>query len=1275
MKKLLSLLLVLCMSVSLLSGLSFAASVIASGKCGLNLTWTLDSTGTLIISGTGPSGYPEVPKPSRPGEDNDISDPWAYNRYYDNETSSITNVVIKNGVTSIDDTIFLCCDKIKSITIPSSVTRIDEGAFWWCERLTDVYYLGGEEDWQNILVGSNNEELTSATIHYIKTSFESLFLESSYRYNHELARLSLQFAKAGFSAKTDNFTVGDGDQSAVAKSRYANMKAKYDENGFKDNQKFYNYGVALTDTSDKAAYSMASKDITIDGKKKKLVALVVRGGGYGGEWVSNFNVGSDATYSQGFKKPADDITKKLKSYISAYKSNGVLLWITGYSRGAAIANLVAANMIDYSGNCSYLNMDDIFAYTFATPSPIHRKNGNVGNSKYNNIFNIVNPIDPVPCVLLSDWGYGRYGTTKYIRSAVPSKVKNQYKKITGDTYPISQDQRSAVDALVNILSNIADTKPEYYRTYAEPIKDIVHWLMVSKEVDKNATLMEYAITKYAKGDVGRCYMRASGDVDAYKNILKKAGCTQEYLNLAKEIGMILELNGISMDEFLSDLLGKNLLSPLKTVLKAISIYSSLDGKYKGLGTAHTPEVYEAWLFGEANPDEIYPREITPDELLNENANKYKMQLIQCPVDVEVRDRYGNIVVSVVNHEILIDEIPVVVIDDKIKIFYYDDFDDYIVEITAYEDGEVNYYISEYANGESETKRVCYTDIKLCESETIIGVVNDEVDTDVSNYNLITVNNDIDCSQILTEEELENLSVTVHTEGSGTATEITDASKGDYVTMSATPNVGAEFIGWYQEDTCMSQQETYSFVIEENCSLTAKFTVATAEILNISTPTIKDSLISCCVDVVANSDVEGVLVFNTYADNNCVDEYTCEVSMRAGETQSFTSALEEDGASDYISVYLHDKNGVVKTRELTAQIVRELQKCENSEYQYTIYPDETIEITRFNVPVGEIVEIPNEIDDYPVFALGENLFEDNNVVKEIRIPETVSSIKSSVFSACKELTKITVSEDNQHFSSLDGSLYSKNQTILIWCAIEDAETIFSIPETVTSIETNAFAGCKSLEELNIPDSVVDIGDNVFKCNDLLTDVYYSGSEEDWKAVAIGIDNDLLMNAIVHYGILPADVDLATINGAQIRTTGNQGLRFISLIEKTSMDFSRVVEYGTVLIPTADITDISELQIGAVLNGHTVAKVQSKKLYEVTDTTIKFTAVLTDIQEKNYAREYTARAYAILDDGSVVYADSGASRSIYTVAKRGLENESQTEENKAIFQGIVDVVEQQ
>ncbi len=152
-----------------------------------------------------------------------------------------------------------------------------------------------------------------------------------------------------------------------------------------------------------------------------------------------------------------------------------------------------------------------------------------------------------------------------------------------------------------------------------------------------------------------------------------------------------------------------------------------------------------------------------------------------------------------------------------------------------------------------------------------------------------------------------------------------------------------------------------------------------------------------------------------------------------------------------------------------------------------------------------------------------------------------------------------------------------------------------------------------------------------------------------------------------------IEVNTVNGAQIRTTGVQGLRFISTIDKSNVSFADVVEFGTVLIPTADLDQLSDLKIGATLKGHTVAKVPAKNIYAEDDSTITFTAVITNIAAKNYAREYTARAYAIMRDGSVVYGDTSAARSVYRVAKAGLEAGRESEEVLDLFAYIVDAVE--
>lgn len=77
---------------------------------------------------------------------------------------SLTNVIIPSSVTSIGEYAFAWCSNLTSVTIPTSVTRIMAYAFGYCDRLTDVFYGGANID--SIFIGSNNNYLLNATIHY-----------------------------------------------------------------------------------------------------------------------------------------------------------------------------------------------------------------------------------------------------------------------------------------------------------------------------------------------------------------------------------------------------------------------------------------------------------------------------------------------------------------------------------------------------------------------------------------------------------------------------------------------------------------------------------------------------------------------------------------------------------------------------------------------------------------------------------------------------------------------------------------------------------------------------------------------------------------------------------------------------------------------------------------------------------------------------------------------------------------------------------------------------
>jgi hypothetical protein len=99
------------------------------------LTWTLEN-GTLTIGGTG----------NMPDFDDTSDIPWCSYR------DTITVVNIQDGVTSIGDKAFDCCNSLTSITIGNSVITIGNRAFDSCSSLTSItvdrgYTMYISEDW------------------------------------------------------------------------------------------------------------------------------------------------------------------------------------------------------------------------------------------------------------------------------------------------------------------------------------------------------------------------------------------------------------------------------------------------------------------------------------------------------------------------------------------------------------------------------------------------------------------------------------------------------------------------------------------------------------------------------------------------------------------------------------------------------------------------------------------------------------------------------------------------------------------------------------------------------------------------------------------------------------------------------------------------------------------------------------------------------------------------------------------------------------------------
>ncbi len=156
--------------------------------------------------------------------------------------------------------------------------------------------------------------------------------------------------------------------------------------------------------------------------------------------------------------------------------------------------------------------------------------------------------------------------------------------------------------------------------------------------------------------------------------------------------------------------------------------------------------------------------------------------------------------------------------------------------------------------------------------------------------------------------------------------------------------------------------------------------------------------------------------------------------------------------------------------------------------------------------------------------------------EIEIPASVWSISQYAIVFCKKLENIVVDSDNRNYCSENGILYNLNKTLLLaypggrtekpslpesvtgiasnsFCGsrITDLE----IPKNVTGIESGAFFGCQDLERIKLPKGLKNIEEQAFFSCEKLKDIFYAGSEEEWRAISIGASNESLTDARMHY----------------------------------------------------------------------------------------------------------------------------------------------------------------
>ena len=166
-------------------------------------------------------------------------------------------------------------------------------------------------------------------------------------------------------------------------------------------------------------------------------------------------------------------------------------------------------------------------------------------------------------------------------------------------------------------------------------------------------------------------------------------------------------------------------------------------------------------------------------------------------------------------------------------------------------------------------------------------------------------------------------------------------------------------------------------------------------------------------------------------------------------------------------------------------LEEINVCsDNANYSSengVLFNKEKTELIKY--PAGK-TEIEYIIPD-SVTSIGGSAFSSCTSLTSVTIGNRVTSIWDRAFERCTSLTEINVSSNNANYSSENGFLFNKEKTELIRYPEGKTESEYIIPDSVTSIGTDAFWGCTSLTSVTIPNSVTYIGSGAFSSCTSLT----------------------------------------------------------------------------------------------------------------------------------------------------------------------------------------------
>lgn len=175
---------------------------------------------------------------------------------------------------------------------------------------------------------------------------------------------------------------------------------------------------------------------------------------------------------------------------------------------------------------------------------------------------------------------------------------------------------------------------------------------------------------------------------------------------------------------------------------------------------------------------------------------------------------------------------------------------------------------------------------------------------------------------------------------------------------------------------------------------------------------------------------------------------------------------------------------------------------NAILSYEITDKEEITILDCNENVSGDITIPGEIDGYRVTQIADSAFRYCGF-NRVTLPSTIDKVGEYTFYDCDYLKEVSLK--NTGLVSLSANMFAGDNEL--------ARVV--LPSQLQEIGERAFYWCNQMTAITLPKSVTTIEDSAFEGCQVLSDVYYEGSEDEWNEIAIGTKNDRLTGATFHF----------------------------------------------------------------------------------------------------------------------------------------------------------------